>query len=225
MHCVSDEDSDEDLVDFQTEEAIAEAIGEDERPFVDDLVDFGISYADRARKDHALFVGAFREGKFDLGRPSAEAATRRLAARKQRAGDTPQAHPLSAWHPGYWPKALQMAPLQAGLPPKPVAGETENTATFTWPLRTAMPAGNGNPPVAAVTVRGDLDDATREAGRDLGERARSAEQLADVAGCRHWPRATPVTVVKPPHERSGLPRRSNCQTFALPGCSECSSPT
>ena len=66
VHCVSDEDSDEDLVDFQTEEAIAEAIGDDEQPFVEDLVDFGISYADRARKDHALFVAAFREGKFDL---------------------------------------------------------------------------------------------------------------------------------------------------------------
>ena len=38
----------------------------DEEPFVEDLVDFGISYADRARKDHALFVAAFREGKFDL---------------------------------------------------------------------------------------------------------------------------------------------------------------
>ena len=66
MHCVSDEDSDEDLVDFQTEDAIAEAIGSARSAFVDDLVDFGITYAGRARKDHALFVDAFREGKFDL---------------------------------------------------------------------------------------------------------------------------------------------------------------
>ena len=66
VHCVSDEDSDEDLVEFQTEDAIAEAIGKDDGAFVDDLVEFGISYAARARKDHALFVDAFREGKFDL---------------------------------------------------------------------------------------------------------------------------------------------------------------
>ena len=66
VHCVSDEDSDEDLVDFQTEDAIAEAIGEDPEVFIGELVDFGVNYAARARKDHALFVDAFREGKFDL---------------------------------------------------------------------------------------------------------------------------------------------------------------
>ena len=33
---------------------------------VDELVDFGVDYAARARKDHALFVEAFREGAFDL---------------------------------------------------------------------------------------------------------------------------------------------------------------
>ena len=66
VHCVSDEDSEEDLVDFQTEDAIAEAIGDDVDAFIEDLVDFGISYAGRARKDHALFVEAFREGRFDL---------------------------------------------------------------------------------------------------------------------------------------------------------------
>ncbi len=66
VHCVSDEDSDEDLVDFQTEDAISEAIGDDESDFVEDLVDFGITYAAKARKDHALFVDAFRGGRFDL---------------------------------------------------------------------------------------------------------------------------------------------------------------
>jgi uncharacterized protein (DUF2252 family) len=66
IHCVSDEDSDEDLVDFQTEDAITEAIDEDREGFVDELVEFGIVYAARTRKDHALFVDAFREGKFDL---------------------------------------------------------------------------------------------------------------------------------------------------------------
>jgi uncharacterized protein (DUF2252 family) len=66
IHCVSDEDSDEDLVDFQTEEAIIEAIDADPAAFVDELVDFGIDYAAKTRRDHALFVEAFREGRFDL---------------------------------------------------------------------------------------------------------------------------------------------------------------
>ncbi len=66
IHCVSDEDSDENLVDFQTEDVIIEAVDEDPDAFVDDLVDFGVSYAARTRKDHALFVEAFREGAFDL---------------------------------------------------------------------------------------------------------------------------------------------------------------
>jgi uncharacterized protein (DUF2252 family) len=66
IHCVSDEDSDEDLVDFQTEKAIIEAIDDDPEAFVDELVEFGIAYAAKTRKDHALFVDAFREGAFDL---------------------------------------------------------------------------------------------------------------------------------------------------------------
>ena len=47
IHCVSDEDSDEDLVDFQTEEAIIEAIDDDPEAFVDELVEFG----DRLRRE------------------------------------------------------------------------------------------------------------------------------------------------------------------------------
>ena len=62
IHCVSDEDSEQSLVEFSTEEAIATVIGEDESGFVDDLADFGVSYADRVRKDHSLFVDAFRSG-------------------------------------------------------------------------------------------------------------------------------------------------------------------
>jgi uncharacterized protein (DUF2252 family) len=65
IHCVSDHDSDQTLVDFQTEEAIATVVGDDEDAFVDELVDFAMSYADRVRKDHALFVDAFRGGAFD----------------------------------------------------------------------------------------------------------------------------------------------------------------
>ena len=66
IHCVSDEDSEEDLVEFQTEHAIAAAIGDDPSDFVEELVAFGVSYALKARKDHTLFVEAFRNGDFDL---------------------------------------------------------------------------------------------------------------------------------------------------------------
>ena len=62
VHCASDEDSDEELVEFQTEEAILDVIGDREQEFVDDLVEFAMSYAERARRDHALFVDAFRDG-------------------------------------------------------------------------------------------------------------------------------------------------------------------
>ncbi|MDQ3628866.1 MAG: DUF2252 domain-containing protein [Actinomycetota bacterium] len=62
IHCVSDADSEQSLVEIQTEEAIAAAIGEDPSAFVEDLIELGASYADRVRKDHALFVDAFRSG-------------------------------------------------------------------------------------------------------------------------------------------------------------------
>jgi uncharacterized protein (DUF2252 family) len=65
IHCVSDDDSDQSLVEFQTEEAIAAVVGDDVDGFVGELVDFAISYADRVRKDHALFVDSFRGGGFD----------------------------------------------------------------------------------------------------------------------------------------------------------------
>ncbi len=66
IHCISDEDSEEDLVEFSTEHAIAEAIGDDVDGFIDDLVEFAMTYAVKVRKDHALFVEAFRGAEFDL---------------------------------------------------------------------------------------------------------------------------------------------------------------
>jgi hypothetical protein len=66
IHCVSDEDSDQELVDFQTEDAIIEVIDEDPDGFVEELVQFGVDYAAGTRRDHALFVEAFREGAFNL---------------------------------------------------------------------------------------------------------------------------------------------------------------
>jgi uncharacterized protein (DUF2252 family) len=62
IHCASDEDSTQDLVDFQVEEAIAASLQGRRRAFVDHLVDFGISYSAVVREDHSLFVDAFREG-------------------------------------------------------------------------------------------------------------------------------------------------------------------
>ncbi|MEO3756688.1 DUF2252 domain-containing protein [Mycobacterium sp. B14F4] len=63
VHCVGDSDSDESLVDFQTEEAIVAVIGEHVDEFVDDIVSFGLKYASTVRDDHRHFVEAFREGR------------------------------------------------------------------------------------------------------------------------------------------------------------------
>ena len=66
IHCISDSDSSEALVEFSTEEAIAAVLDGAETEFAHDITDFGIDYAERARHDHALFVDAFRGGRFDL---------------------------------------------------------------------------------------------------------------------------------------------------------------
>lgn len=62
VHCVSDSDSDQTLMDFQVENAIHAVIGPDEGPFVDAMVRFGMEYATVVRDDHRLFVDAFRGG-------------------------------------------------------------------------------------------------------------------------------------------------------------------
>ena len=63
VHCASDEDSDQDLVDFQTEEAIAAVVEGRRKEFVAELSEFALDYAERVRSDHTLFVDAFREGR------------------------------------------------------------------------------------------------------------------------------------------------------------------
>ncbi|MBA3523068.1 MAG: DUF2252 domain-containing protein [Geodermatophilaceae bacterium] len=63
VHCVSDSDSDQSLVDFQTEEAILAVIGPDREAFVADLVRFALAYAAVVREDHRHFVEAFRGGR------------------------------------------------------------------------------------------------------------------------------------------------------------------
>ena len=63
VHCASDEDSQQDLVNFQVEKAIADALEGRRREFTDHLVEFGIDYALTTRQDHGYFVDAFREGR------------------------------------------------------------------------------------------------------------------------------------------------------------------
>jgi uncharacterized protein (DUF2252 family) len=60
IHCVSDEGSPEELVDFETEEAI-EAVIDDQLP--SELAEFGAEYGEQVREDHRMFVDAFRNGE------------------------------------------------------------------------------------------------------------------------------------------------------------------
>ena len=41
-------------------------LSEEQDAFVEDVVDFGVTYAVRARRDHELFVDAFRGGQFEF---------------------------------------------------------------------------------------------------------------------------------------------------------------
>lgn len=66
VHCASDSDSDQDLVDFQVEEAVAASVGDRRDELVDWVVDFGKRYAERVRADHSLFVEAFRSGRIGV---------------------------------------------------------------------------------------------------------------------------------------------------------------
>ena len=66
IHCASDEDSQQDLVDFQVETAIAKSLEGRRNEFVQWLCDWGVEYAVHVREDHALFVDAFREGQVGI---------------------------------------------------------------------------------------------------------------------------------------------------------------
>lgn len=70
---MSDVDSDPEIVGFSVEHEIAEGVGDRSEEFVVDLVDFGRPYAERARRDHRLFVDAFRSGAFDAVTPTSSA--------------------------------------------------------------------------------------------------------------------------------------------------------
>jgi uncharacterized protein (DUF2252 family) len=60
IHCISDEDSDQTLVPFSTDAAIAEVLSGKEEEFVSSIVAFGEGYGSVVRADHTLFVDAFR---------------------------------------------------------------------------------------------------------------------------------------------------------------------
>jgi uncharacterized protein (DUF2252 family) len=66
IHCASDEDSTQDLVDFQVETAVATVLEGRRQAFTEHLVEFALAYAARVREDHALFVDAFREGAIGI---------------------------------------------------------------------------------------------------------------------------------------------------------------
>ncbi|WP_395691951.1 DUF2252 domain-containing protein [Nocardioides sp.] len=66
IHCASDEDSDQDLVDFQVEDAIAECVHRRRKELVAWVTDFAMTYAEQVRTDHALFVEAFRGGRIGV---------------------------------------------------------------------------------------------------------------------------------------------------------------
>jgi uncharacterized protein (DUF2252 family) len=66
IHCASDADSDQDLVDVQVEDAVADSVEGRRRELVAWLQDFGVDYAERVRRDHELFVDAFREGRIGI---------------------------------------------------------------------------------------------------------------------------------------------------------------
>lgn len=63
VHCASDEDSDQTLVNFQVEEAIVTSLEGRHDEFIADIAEFAVDYAAIVRADHALFVEAFREGR------------------------------------------------------------------------------------------------------------------------------------------------------------------
>lgn len=63
VHCVSDVDSEQDLVPFQTEHAIANVTDGRRAEFAEWLADFGMRYAEVVRDDHRRFVDAFRHGE------------------------------------------------------------------------------------------------------------------------------------------------------------------
>ncbi len=66
IHCVSDEDSDQEVIPFSVEEAIHDVLNSRETEFVNYIADFGERYGQQVREDHQLFVDAFRNKQFPI---------------------------------------------------------------------------------------------------------------------------------------------------------------
>ena len=64
IHCVSDEDSDQRLVNGSADKAILASFAGREAQFAAAVRDWSEAYAQRTRDDHRLFVDAFRNGEF-----------------------------------------------------------------------------------------------------------------------------------------------------------------
>lgn len=64
IHCVSDEDSDQTLVPFSTDQAIQEVLANREDEFIQTMSAFGEGYGDIVRDDYRLFIDAFRNHRF-----------------------------------------------------------------------------------------------------------------------------------------------------------------
>ena len=66
VHCASDEDSDQTLVSFQVEEVVAASLEGRRKAFVEAVTEFALGYAAEVRRDHTLFVEAFRQGRIGV---------------------------------------------------------------------------------------------------------------------------------------------------------------
>ena len=66
VHCASDEDSDQTLVSFQVEEVVAASLEGRRKAFVEAVTEFALGYAAEVRRDHTLFVEAFRAGRIGV---------------------------------------------------------------------------------------------------------------------------------------------------------------
>jgi uncharacterized protein (DUF2252 family) len=66
VHCASDEDSDQSLVAFQVEQAVAASLDGRRKAFVEAVTEFAVGYAAQVRRDHTLFVEAFRAGRIGV---------------------------------------------------------------------------------------------------------------------------------------------------------------
>jgi uncharacterized protein (DUF2252 family) len=66
IHCVSDEDSNQTLITYSTEEAINAVLDGRETDFVDYITDFSVNYGAIVRNDYLLFLDAFRNKQFPV---------------------------------------------------------------------------------------------------------------------------------------------------------------